>query len=114
MTANCQICGGAYKYCPDCDKIDSYKKVADAPDCYKIYLIIYEYRTHVIDKDKAKEEFARIGVTEKTLLKFKLTDSVRNYIADIVKDEIVEQAIESDNVELEEEISTYKKSKKNK
>lgn len=116
MTSNCQICGASYKYCPNCDRIDSYKKVVDEADCYKVYVVIYEYRTHVIDKDKAKEEFATIGITSKTLPNFRLIDSVRNYIADIVKEdevtEIVEKTIEQE--EKSDEEMTFKKSKKNK
>lgn len=114
MTANCQICGASYKYCPECGRIDSYKKVVDNSDCYKIYMVIYELRTNVIDKDKAKEEFATIGITETTLPNFKLIDSVRNHIADIIKEEVEMADVVADIVEEEEEIKAFRKSKKNK
>lgn len=110
MTTKCQICGTEYKYCPECNKIDSYKKVADRPDCYKIYLIIYEYRTNVIDKSKAKEEFKTIGITEKTLSNFGMVDSVHDYVLEIIKEEKV-----SDNaIDVEEITSTKKNTKKDK
>lgn len=118
MTVNCQICGASYKYCPECEKAHSYKRVVDEPTCYKIYMVIYEYRTNVIDKDKAKEEFATIGITNKTLPNFKMIDSVRNYVAEIIKEdevdiEITEESTEEETVSWEEP-KTYKKSKKNK
>lgn len=108
MTAKCQICNAEYKHCPNCDKANSYKSVADTPVCYKIYLVLYELRENIIDKDKAKQELATIGVTEKTLRNFKLIDAVRNRIADIVKEEIIEKPI----VESEEEIVSIKKNNK--
>lgn len=115
MTANCQICGAKYKFCPECNRIDAYKKVVDAPDCYKVYLIIYEYRTHVIDKDKAKAEFTSVGITNNTLHKFNFLDSIRNYIADIIKEDVEIDNVALDDIEVEEEENkAYRKSKKNK
>ena len=96
MTIRCQICDTEYKHCPHCEKANSYKNVADTPVCYKIYLVLYELRENVIDKDKAKQELAMVGVTEKTLSNFKLISAVRNKIADIVKDEAVEIVAESE------------------
>lgn len=90
MTVKCQICNSEYKFCPDCDKINSYKKVVDNPTCYKIYMILYEFRENIIDKDKAKTEFATIRVTEKTLRNFKLIDAVHNRIAEIIREDIIE------------------------
>lgn len=89
MTFNCQICGNDYKHCPECERGHSYKNVVDNPTCYKIYLVLYELRESIIDKDKAKQELATIGVTQKTLSNFKLIDAVRNKIADIVKEEVM-------------------------
>lgn len=107
MTVKCQICNTEYKHCPECDKANSYRKVADTPVCYKIYMVLYELRTGIIDNVKAKEEFAAIGVTEKTLRNFKLIEAVHNRIAEIVKEEPVIIAVET-----EEEIKTFRKSKK--
>lgn len=111
MTKKCQICGKDYKFCPECDRVDSYKKVVDDPVCYKIYMVIYQYRTNIIDIDKAKEEFSTIGVTAKTLSDFKLIDSVRNYVAEIVKEAEIETETEDVEV-MEEEPKAYRKSKK--
>lgn len=110
MTVKCQICNTEYKHCPECDKANSYRKVADTPVCYKIYMVLYELRTGIIDDAKAKEELATIGVTEKTLNNFKLIEAIRNRIAEIVKEEPVVITVESE--EVEEEIKAFRKSKK--
>lgn len=112
MTVKCQICDTEYKHCPECDKTHSYKTVADNPTCYKIYIVLYELRTGIINQAKAKDEFAAIGITEKTLMNFKLIDAVRNRIAEIVKEDMIEEVIDSE--EVKEIEMTYKKSKKNK
>lgn len=113
MTKKCQICDASYKYCPDCEKIDAYRKVVDKPDCYKIYLIIYEYRTNIIDKSKAKSEFESMGLTSSTIDKFDMIPDVRNYVAEIVKEDEIEV---SETFDTESELSTgeYKSNKKTK
>lgn len=110
MTVKCQICNTEYKHCPECDKANSYRKVADNPTCYKIYMVLYELRTGIIDNARAKEELATIGVTTKTLRNFKLIDAVYDRIAEIVKEETVEVTVKSE--EAEDEVKTFKKFKK--
>lgn len=112
MTVKCQICNTEYKHCPECDKAHSYKSVADNPTCYKIYIVLYELRTGIIDETKAKEELANIGVTKKTINNFKLIDAVRNRIETIVKEDVVEETIDSE--EVEDTARIFKKIKKNK
>lgn len=116
MTKKCQICDTSYKYCPDCERIDAYRKVVDTSDCYKIYLIIYEYRTNIIDKAKAKSEFESMGLNSSSIDKFNMIDDVRNYVADIVKEDEIEvsETFDTESEFSTEEYKSNKKTKKNK
>lgn len=63
MLQNCQICGNEYNYCFKCKKLDSWRAVADVPDCYSIYVILRDYREGVLTIKEATNKFAKIGIT---------------------------------------------------
>ena len=57
--ATCAICGTKYDMCNTCRSTKTYfpwRTVADSIECYKIYMIIYDYNYKKISKEKAKEK----------------------------------------------------------
>jgi len=102
MEKNCMICGKTYKYCPDCERTESYKDVVDTPICYSVYLTVIEHRDKVIDSDKAIEKLTSVGMTKDKLNKFELRDVIKNMILDIYgnekADEVSEEPIIMSNI----------------
>lgn len=67
LNATCAICGKPYHMCNTCRHTISYmpwRTIADTSDCYKIYMIIYQYNYKVIDKEKAKEMLEKCKLPE--------------------------------------------------
>lgn len=76
MTKNCKVCGKPYKFCPDCERLETYKDIADTPICYATWLTVIEYRDKVIDATKAVSKFKEYGITK---------NNAENYCDDIKK-----------------------------
>lgn len=58
LNATCAICGTKYHMCGTCRDTISYmpwRTITDTTNCYKIYMIIYEYNHQIITKKQAKE-----------------------------------------------------------
>lgn len=87
----CVICGNGYYACNKCDKINSWRRYADTPSCYQLFLIIEEYMHEVISKAEARKLLANIGITFKTLKKEDYKESVYNVLADITNSKIAQQ-----------------------
>lgn len=49
---HCIICDTGYDYCNDCNKINSWRKVACSHECYLTYLAYLDYRD--VDHDAVK------------------------------------------------------------
>ena len=64
MTKNCKVCGKPYKFCPDCERVETYKDIVDTPICYAAWLTVVEYRDKVIDAKKAVSKFKEYGITK--------------------------------------------------
>lgn len=94
MEKNCMICGKTYKYCPDCEKVESYKDVVDSPVCYSIYLTVIEHRDKVIDSNKAVDKLKDVKMTKDNLNKFELRDVIKNMILDIYNNATQEESID--------------------
>ena len=51
---NCIICGKAYYTCNKCEKVNSWRMIADTIECYQTYLAYIQYRDgNMNDKDFA-------------------------------------------------------------
>lgn len=117
----CKICGKLYKYCPDCERIGSWKAVADNVVCYSIYIIMIEYRDGIICSDKAVEKLNNIGITKDKVAELDVTDSIRKMINKIFSESIenaVKQYVETkseikDKDEIDDiQVKSFKKSNK--
>lgn len=59
LNASCAICKKKYHVCNSCKstkKIKPWRTITDTIDCYKIYMIIYNYKNKSISKDDAKKQ----------------------------------------------------------
>lgn len=99
MEKNCMICGKTYKYCPDCERTESYKDVVDTPICYSIYLTVIEHRDKVIDSNKAIEKLKTVNMTKDNYDKFELRDVIKNMILNIYNSEVIEETT-SEEIEI--------------
>lgn len=71
-TATCSICGKEYKACLSCrnqDAIKPWRNIADAVDCYKIFLVISQYNNGYLSKDDAKKQLEQVSFDKKSLRK---------------------------------------------
>lgn len=62
----CIICGKGYHACDSCDEIQSFtpwRKLADTPEHYKLYILLKQYNSKLITKDEAKSMLANIDLT---------------------------------------------------
>lgn len=91
MEKNCMICSKAYKYCPDCERTESYKDVVDTPSCYAVYLTVIEHRDNVIDSNKAIEKLKTVNMTKDNYDKFELRDVIKKMIQNIFDSEVVKE-----------------------
>ena len=80
MTKNCKVCGKPYKFCPDCERVESYKEIVDTPICYAAWLTVIEYRDKVIDAKKAVSKFKEYGITKDKAKDF--LDGIKGLILD--------------------------------
>lgn len=87
------ICGKTYKYCPACERTESYKDVVDTPVCYSVYLTVIEHRDKVIDSNKAIEKLKTVNMTKDNYNRFELRDIIRSMIKNIFDSEVVEDKI---------------------
>lgn len=60
----CRICGTPYHRC-NCKSENSWRKVVDTAEHYKIFCVIRDYNNGVIDADKASELLAKFDLSEK-------------------------------------------------
>lgn len=97
MEKNCMICGKTYKYCPDCERTESYKDVVDTPSCYSVYLTVIEHRDKVIDSNKAIEKLKTVNMTKSNLDKFELRDVIKTMILNIFEDEVSDNSISDES-----------------
>lgn len=101
------ICGKTYKYCPACERTESYKDVVDTPVCYSVYLTVIEHRDKVIDSNKAIEKLKTVNMTKDNYNRFELRDIIRSMIKNIFDSEVVEDKIISK--ELDSKVIKKKK-----
>ena len=67
LNATCAICGKKYHACATCKSTITYKPwrtITDTIDCYKIYMIVYDYEKKIITNDKAKEMLSNCKMPE--------------------------------------------------
>lgn len=107
MEKSCMICGKTYKYCPACERTESYKDVVDTPVCYSVYLTVIEHRDKVIDSNKAIEKLKTVNMTKDNYNRFELRDIIRSMIKNIFDSEVVEDKIISK--ELDSKVIKKKK-----
>lgn len=57
--ATCSICGRDYYVCNTCRStktLKPWRTIADTIDCYKIYMIIHDYKNGTITKENARKK----------------------------------------------------------
>ena len=99
FNATCAICGKPYKVCRSCQEIKSFtpwRTVTDTLQHYSIFLTLTEY-AKTKNKEVAREELSICDLSELGTFK----ESVRNMIAEIMKEESISA---SDDSEAKEEI----------
>lgn len=99
FNATCAICGKPYKVCRSCQEIKSFtpwRTVTDTLQHYSIFLTLTEY-AKTKNKEVAREELSTCDLSELDIFK----ESVRNMIAEIMKEESISVG---DNLETKEEI----------
>ena len=87
----CQICGTPYYVCSHCNKINSWRTVADKPSCYQVYLILTGLNQNTMNEKEVVEQFGNIGINLTTIENYKteFVDSVYNRIYNILKNQTV-------------------------
>lgn len=58
LNAICSICGEKYYVCNTCKSVKTLKPwrtITDTIDCYKIYMIIHDYKNSIITKENARK-----------------------------------------------------------
>lgn len=59
LNATCSICNTRYHVCNTCKSVKTLKPwrtITDTIDCYKIYMIIHDYKRGVITKESARKK----------------------------------------------------------
>ena len=99
FNATCAICGKPYKVCRSCQEIKSFtpwRTVTDTLQHYSIFLTLTEY-AKTKNKEVARKELSTCDLSELDAFK----ESVRNMIAEIMKEESISAG---DDSEAKEEI----------
>lgn len=60
--AFCRICGSEYHRC-NCSSEDSWRKVTDTAEHYKIFCVVRDYVGEIIDADKANSLLGKLDLT---------------------------------------------------
>ena len=108
----CIICGKGYHACDSCDSVKSFtpwRALADTADHYKIYMVIKQYNSKMINKNEAKTMLSNIDLTGMDSFK----DSVKSVLNEILKEDVparklnkkkvVEEVIEQPTTESDTE-----------
>lgn len=61
MKRRCRVCGKEYEYCYSCEKIHSWRSIADTVEHYYILCVLMEYQVNH-DADSAFNALKRRGV----------------------------------------------------
>jgi hypothetical protein len=59
LNATCSICGERYHVCNTCKSVKTLKPwrtITDTVDCYKIYMIIHDYKNNILTKENARRK----------------------------------------------------------
>ncbi len=59
----CTVCGKEYTYCPNCERLGSWKYYADTPECFQIFMIFSQIREGTLTEGEAVTQFWHIGIT---------------------------------------------------
>lgn len=58
LNATCGICGERYHVCNTCKSVKTLKPwrtITDTIDCYKIYMVIHDYKNGILTKENARK-----------------------------------------------------------
>ncbi len=58
----CRICGSEYRRC-NCSSEDSWRKVTDTAEHYKIFCVVRDYVNGIIDADKANDLLGKLDMS---------------------------------------------------
>ena len=59
LNATCSICGKRYFVCSTCRSVKTVKPwrtITDTIECYKIYMIVHNYKNNAISKEEARKQ----------------------------------------------------------
>ena len=68
FNATCSICGDRYYVCSTCKStktLKPWRTITDTVDCYKIYMIIHDYKIGTITKENAKKMLDKCSMPNK-------------------------------------------------
>ena len=88
LNATCAICGKKYHVCNTCREtktIKPWRSITDTIDCYKIYMIIYQYDRKEIGKEEAMEMLNSLTIPDT------LQDHIKKVIEEIKNGDDVDQ-----------------------
>lgn len=84
LNHKCVVCGTRYHHCDDCNKMKTFtpwRTICDTAQHYQVYLIIKDYSSKNITKNRACECLNRIDVNEKNIKEYK--DSIQAILKEI-------------------------------
>lgn len=74
----CSVCGKEYNYCPNCEKLHSWRFYACEHEHYQIHMTLDGYRSGVYSKKDVVEYFETIGITSDGDLSYLLPEVERD------------------------------------
>lgn len=74
----CRICGAEYHRC-NCSSEESWRKVADTANHYKVFCVVRDYVNEIIDANKANSLLAKLDLTGRESFR----ENIKNVISDI-------------------------------
>lgn len=96
LNATCAICGKKYHVCNACKDTKIFKPwrtITDTIECYKIYMIVHDYKNRTIRKNEARE----------LLEKCNMPDYIQPHIKNVI-DEIMYVRKQSKNTKPNDEV----------
>lgn len=97
INSYCTICGNGYHLCISCKdkiKLSPWKVYTDTAEHYKIHQILHGLSCKIYTKDEARDKLKNVDLSD--LKTFK--PSIKSIIEDILKEDIVVNTVESENI----------------
>lgn len=82
----CRVCGKEYKVCDHCETARNrtpWRIITDTPVHYQIWVIVYQYKSNLIDRNTAREMLLQVPFKMEEIQSF--IPSVREIIEEIIQ-----------------------------